>query len=92
MKPSTRRRKRASEEDMAQWPAPLKAKARQTQSQIDDDYQANRARLINVLGSEEACVNAGVVAGIVTTDPHICALVLDLGIKKPQLNAILVTV
>ena len=82
----------STEEEIDGWPAPLKAKARQTQSEINADFQANRARLINVLGSEEACVNAGVVAGIVTTDPHICALVLDLGIKKPQLNAILVTV
>ena len=72
---------------MAQWPAPLKAKARQTQSQIDDDYQANRARLIKLLGSKEACVDVGVVAGIVTTDPHICALALDLGFKTPQRNS-----
>ena len=52
MEPSTQRQKQPTKKKMARWPAPLKAKARQTQSQINADFQANRARLIKVLGSK----------------------------------------
>ena len=83
-------RKEPTEEEMTrnEWPAPLKAKARQTQVHIEADIKANRTRLITkIFGSLKACVEAGVITDIVTKDPFIKALMLRLGFTKPHRNS-----
>ena len=69
------------------WPAPLKAKARQTQVDINADIEANQTRLTEIFGSVEACVQVGVFADIATKSPFIKSQMLDSGFTKAHRNS-----